>query len=685
MPSSLTVVWVTYLTRASSAIILAILLFTFHKRHQRSYLRHWTRSWIALSIYYLSAASSLWLMTRYQAAHASRLVISNVMAASGYLAVGWLLFGAAELLQRRHVRIRVVNITLPALAAFGLVVTLVSASPGVSPDLRVLARVGLYGLLTGIAFLVAAWSSWRASKRRESRFGVSLLASAFALYGLVQLDYFVSTVQALTGSAHGYVEYLGFGDFIFLMLMGLGMVTSLLEDEREAANLALTEVEHLAYHDPLTGLPNRPLFMDRLIVALAHARRNGKSVAVFFIDLDRFKEINDTLGHSAGDVLLKEVSRRLMPLVRGQDTLARFGSDVFALLIQDLEEVEHAARLASRLLAVIREPYVINSLELFASSSIGISIFPNDGDDPETLVRNADTAMNRAKEQGRDSYSIYAPEMNARAFERLATENMLHHAISHDELVLHYQPLVDLDTRAVFGVEALVRWNHPEKGLLLPAEFIHIAEQSGQIVAIGEWVLRTACETLKCLQSDGDANFLMSINLSARQFQQTGLAETVQSAVRAADIVPSSIQVEITESAAMMDPKMTIATLEHLRHVGVSVSVDDFGTGYSSLEYLKRFPIDALKLDQTFVRDLSDDSSDLAIATAVVAMAHGLGLKVVAEGVEKNEQFEHLRRIGCDRIQGHLFSAALPFEELQAYLARNHHTAEFASTTSLDG
>jgi len=672
MPADMSLTWVTYLTRASGAVILAVLLFNFHRRHQRGYLRHWTWSWVSLSIYYLTSALAIQLIGREAPADIERLLASGVASVAGYLQVGWLLFGAAELLRRRHVRLRMVQMVLPALALFGLAITFVSAPASVDPRWRVFLRVGIYGLLAGLAFLTAAWFCWRAADRRTSGFGVKLMAVAFALYGVVNLDYFVVTSPLMSDRGSSFVSYLGFGDFIFIMLMGLGMVTALLEDEREAANLALYEIEHIAYHDPLTGLPNRPLFMDRLIVAVAHASRYQRKLAVFFIDLDRFKQINDTLGHSSGDALLRSVAERLSPLVRGQDTLARFGADEFALLIQDLDQVEHAARLAERFLSIIRAPYHLNGIELFASSTIGISFFPDDGDDAETLVKNADTAMNRAKEQERDSYRIYSADMNTRALERLALENMLHRAIEQDELVLHYQPLVDLDTLRVFGVEALLRWQHPERGLLYPSDFIPVAELSGQIISIGSWVLETACYDLRRLQKSIDDDFLVSINLSARQFQQPDLAKLVSDAIRESGISSRDLQIEITESNAMKNAEVTIETLEELKRVGVSLSVDDFGTGYSSLEYLKRFPIDTLKLDQTFVRDLEVDGGDSAIATAVIAMAHSLGLKVVAEGVERRGQLDFLRANGCDRIQGYLLSAALPIDELESFLTSNN-------------
>jgi predicted signal transduction protein with EAL and GGDEF domain len=348
--------------------------------------------------------------------------------------------------------------------------------------------------------------------------------------------------------------------------------------------------------------------------------------------------------------------------------VARFGGDEFTLLIPKIEAIEDAAKIAQKILEMLKIPFLIGERELFVTTSIGISVYPVDGADPETIVRNADTAMYRAKEQGRDNYQLYAPAMNAQAVERLALENMLRKAIANEELVVFYQPLIDCRSRAIVGLEALVRWNHPELGLLAPAHFISVAELSGLIVPIGEWVLRTACRQVKAWHKRLDYDLTVSINLSARQFQQPDLVDTVSRAIRETGIDPSCIELEITESNAMQNAENTIYTLRELKTSGVRISMDDFGTGYSSLNYLKRFPIDTLKLDQSFVRDVTTDPSDAAIVSAVIAMAHSLDLHVIAEGVETEEQLAFLQKQGCDKIQGYLFSVPLPAEELEPYI-----------------
>ncbi|HVR38684.1 MAG TPA: EAL domain-containing protein, partial [Thermoanaerobaculia bacterium] len=448
----------------------------------------------------------------------------------------------------------------------------------------------------------------------------------------------------------------------------IGMIACLLEDEREAAEIASAQIEHLAYHDALTGLPNRPLFLDRTIVALANANRAGHKLGVLFLDLDRFKDINDSLGHTVGDALLKSVAERIRRCVREGDTVARFGGDEFTLLIPKIDYVEDAAKIAQKVIETLKIPFEILDRELFITTSVGVSIYPNDGIDSETLIRNADTAMYRAKDQGRDNYQLYAPAMNVRALERLALENMLRKALHNEELVLHYQPLIDARTRMITGVEALIRWEHPELGLLYPASFISVAELSGLILPIEQWVLRTACRQIRYWQRKIVHDMTISVNLSARQFQQPDLAEQIRVVVEDCGIQPSTLQVEITESNAMQNADNTIHILRDLKSAGIRIAMDDFGTGYSSLNYLKRFPIDTLKLDRMFVNDVATDPIDAAIVSSVIDMAHSLSLKVVAEGVETDAQVDFLTRQQCDVLQGYLFGTPRTAEEMELML-----------------
>jgi diguanylate cyclase (GGDEF)-like protein/PAS domain S-box-containing protein len=431
------------------------------------------------------------------------------------------------------------------------------------------------------------------------------------------------------------------------------------------------QVKHLAFHDVLTGLPNRLLFNDRLTMALANSVRRSQSLAVLFLDLDRFKVINDSLGHSVGDQLLHRVAERVQGCIREADTVARLGGDEFIVLVPGISGEEDAAKVAQKIVEAIRIPFVVDQRELFATTSIGVAIYPTDGEDVETLVRNADTAMYRAKDQGRDNYQLYTPAMNAKALERLHLENRLRQALTNAELVVYYQPLVDLRSGQIRGSEALLRWQHPEMGLIAPGEFIPLAEASGLIVPIGRWVLQTACEQIRVWHEMGYRDLSVAVNLSTRQFQQTDLVQQVAEALASSAIEASSLDLEITETNAMQNAEVSISTLWDLKKVGVSLSMDDFGTGYSSLNYLKRFPIDRIKIDRSFVQDVIDDPDDAAIATAVIAMAHSMKLGVVAEGVETEEQLAFLRQNHCDEMQGYLFSRPVPAREFEALLRRN--------------
>ena len=428
------------------------------------------------------------------------------------------------------------------------------------------------------------------------------------------------------------------------------------------------KVKHLAFHDPLTGLPNRLLFNDRLRVAMVHANRYRQKLAVLFLDIDRFKVINDSLGHSIGDELLRRIAERVGGCIRQEDTIARLGGDEFTVLLPGIARDDDSATIAGKILDAVRLPFFIEHRELFITTSIGVTVYPADGADAEALVRNADTAMYRAKEQGRDNYQLYAPAMNSRALERLSFESRLRQALQNQELVVHYQPLIDLGTGQIRGAEALLRWRHPELGLVSPGDFISIAEVSGLIVPIGQWVLRTACAEARAWHRKGHPRLSVAVNLSSRQFQQADLVFQVTEALERSQLPPESLDLEITESNAMQNAELSVSTLWDLKNLGVRLSMDDFGTGYSSLSYLKRFPIDRIKIDQSFVRDVTRNPDDAAIAAAIIAMAHSLKLTAVAEGVETEAQLEFLREQHCDEMQGYLFSPPVPAEQFQELL-----------------
>ncbi len=442
--------------------------------------------------------------------------------------------------------------------------------------------------------------------------------------------------------------------------------------ERQQAQAALRESEeqlrHQAFHDALTGLPNRALMNDRLAIALAHAHRNLSRLAVMFLDVDRFKLINDSLGHSVGDELLRQVASRLASSLREGDTLARLGGDEFIILLPGLGEDTAAAKLAGKLLVALRQPFHLEGRELFLSASIGISLYPLDGSDAETLVKNADVAMYRAKEQGRDNYQLYRAELHLRALKRMTLESQLRAAVGRDEFRIHYQPIVDLATSRIVAAEALVRWQHPDRGLVLPAEFISVAEETGLILPIGAWVLRTACQEAQSWVGRGLPAVRISINLSARQFQQEDFVRQVKGVLTETGLDPSRLELEITESVAMDNGDHTVTMLKRMQDLGVRLTIDDFGTGYSSLSYLKRFPLHALKIDRSFVQDIASDARNAAVAQAIVALGHGLDIDVIAEGVETEEQRTLLQAQGCQALQGYLFSRPLPPERFGALL-----------------
>jgi len=426
-------------------------------------------------------------------------------------------------------------------------------------------------------------------------------------------------------------------------------------------------IRHLAFHDPLTGLPNRRLFNDRLHQAAALRHKKGNSFALMLLDLDRFKTVNDTLGHDVGDALLKAVAARLQGATRQGDTLARMGGDEFALIALDISQPEDMARLAEKLLAALKEPFQLCGHELHVSTSIGVTLYPADAADADALIKNADIALYRAKDLGRNNFQFFTGDMNAAMLHRLRLENALRWAIERDEFVLAYQPQADVVTGRIRGTEALIRWRHPEFGLVSPAQFIPVAEETGMIVQIGEWILRTACAQAKAWQRAG-VPMRVAVNLSARQFHQGDLAENITRILQDLDLPPELLEVELTEGILMEDTAQTGAILDKLHRMGVQISIDDFGTGYSSLSYLKRLPIQVLKIDQSFVHDIHTDADDRAIVTAVIALAHSMKLKVVAEGVETPEQLSFLREYSCDIMQGYLFSRPVSGDEVLALL-----------------
>jgi diguanylate cyclase (GGDEF)-like protein/PAS domain S-box-containing protein len=431
------------------------------------------------------------------------------------------------------------------------------------------------------------------------------------------------------------------------------------------------QLEHQANHDLLTGLPNRNLLRDRLSQALLHADRYGRAVAVAFLDLDNFKLINDSLGHDLGDELLRRVAQRLRSTVREVDTVARIGGDEFVLLLGYQPGEQGVSELMPRLLAAVAEPIMIGERELTVSCSIGFCIYPQDGSDPDALLRNADAAMFRAKELGRSNFQAFTPALHARISERLALEGELRRALERCEFTLHFQPQVEVGSGRIIAVEALLRWNHPARGLVPPASFIPVAEETGLIVPIGDWVVEAVCEWCRSRKAEGCAPLRVAINVSLRQLHRDEFVACVASALARTGVEPQWLELEITESAVMKNPEETIGRLRSLRALGIKIAIDDFGTGYSSLSQLKRLPVDRLKIDRGFIEGIPGDIDDAAIARAVISLGHSLGLKVVAEGVETAAQHDFLLAHGCDEAQGYLFAVPMAAEAIEDLL-RGH-------------
>jgi diguanylate cyclase (GGDEF)-like protein/PAS domain S-box-containing protein len=496
-----------------------------------------------------------------------------------------------------------------------------------------------------------------------------------ALYEPPTYDRFTTTILPIVhqrgrwrGEANGLRhDGLTFPQEISISAIEGGGLVCVVRDITERA-YAEEQIKHLAYHDALTGLPNRLLFKDRLTVAISHAQRERSKLAVLFLDLDRFKVINDSLGHNIGDQLLQAVAARVQSCVRESDTVARLGGDEFTVLLPHLPQGEDAALVAQKIIDAVRYPFQIEGREFYMTTSIGISLYPDDGVDAETLIKNADTAMYQAKEQGRDNYQLFNAFINAKALQRIALEHGLRKALANQELAVYYQPIFDFRTGRINGMEALMRWNHSTLGMIPPAVFIPLAEAVGVMIPIGTWALRVACEQAKAWHDAGFRNLSLAVNLSVCQLQQPDLLQRVSEILAETGLPARLLELEITESSAMQSPENSVRTLYDLKKLGIRISLDDFGTGHSSLSYLKRFPIDTLKIDQSFVHDITHDPDTAAIVTAIIAMAHSLRLKVIAEGVEFTEQASFLKRYGCDQMQGYLIKAPVTAERFAELL-----------------
>jgi diguanylate cyclase len=473
-----------------------------------------------------------------------------------------------------------------------------------------------------------------------------------------------------------YARLTGYAGLILLVAVGsLAIAYLLAERMRRAIKSAEEHLDYLAHVDPITKLPNRHAFNSRLAFSLSKVDQFGGAAGLLLLDLDNFKVVNDTLGHHCGDKLLQQVALRLSETLRSADVVCRIGGDEFAVIVESNGIATESDGVAQKILAALSTPFMLDTQEIYVTASVGVSLYPHDASDIQTLTRNADTAMYHAKNMGKNAYAKFTPDMNQRAQHRLSMETNLRKAIERNELVLHYQPQVDLRTGRIVGAEALLRWNQPEFGMIGPADFIPIAEESGLIVPIGRWVLHTACRQAAEWQKEGLGLINVSVNLSGRQTKDGSLMGDILAALRESGLPPRQLELEITETVLMENVHDNVTLLNRLQTEGIRLSIDDFGTGYSSMAYLKRFPIDQVKIDRTFVRDIPGDGDDEAIVTAIIAMSRSLGLTVVAEGVETEQQLQFLRGADCDIMQGFHFARPMPASQMTNFLRDQKATA----------
>jgi diguanylate cyclase (GGDEF)-like protein len=661
----------SYFVQAAGALITAGIFGGFYRDYRKAFLRDWALSWSAWCVSLLCAAAGVVLGSRAGLAPdtAIRLALSVVGGAAGYVQVVWLVLGSAHLAGHGTPTDRQRAWIAAGAAAVGIALALIGARDPDGSMLRIFLRVGVHGMVAGLAFISSALHVWRS--RGVHRIGRRIVVWALVAFGVSQISLLGMALVLSPDVLHPNIELsLGFAQFVLTFVIGLGVVVWLLEEQHFAARENADKVKTLAFHDPLTGLPNRKLYLDRLELSIPQAQRGRHKLAVFFIDVDRFKVVNDSLGHVAGDRLLQAVATRIRVLLRDTDTVARMGGDEFTVLTPLINTIEDALIIARKVTESIKEPLVIEGHELFITASIGVSVFPEDGSDAESLLRNADTAMYRAKAQGGDQLQLYTAEMNQHATQQLALESSLRHGVEALEFELHYQPIVRTADGSVYAMEAMLRWRHPVLGLVRPEQFLRIAESTGMIVPIAEWTLREACRQLAEWRAEGFPELHLAVNISTRQLQQRSLPHTVRIVLEEYNLPPSALELEINETSATESAKEAVSQLRDLKSLGVNISIDDFGTGYSSLSSLRAFPVDALKIDTSFVRNLVRDDNDTAIAVAVIALAKSLGLRVIAEGVEHPSQLAFLHAQECQFWQGYLCCPPVEPKEAKLMLRR---------------
>jgi diguanylate cyclase (GGDEF)-like protein len=676
MPLPLYLTVASLFVQAGAALIIACVFVGLQRRYWRPFLRHWTWSWLALAAY--ATLSALARIVHYGRGidYPPHVAISMLSGIAGCLQLAWLLLGTFELTTGTSLPKETVRRIVISAAVLGALLQLLFWWDVSNAELVYQLRVTVRRVFVALAALVAARAISRAPRIARAIGRRSVMLAFFGLAAHQVHFLALSTDRDQRALYPLWLASLGLLDVVLYFGLAMGLVIWLLEEERQATMDAAAKIEKIAYHDALTGLPNRQLFLNQMGMALHRARRTNSIVAVLFLDLDRFKVINDSLGHAAGDVLLRTVAERIRTAVRGEDSVTRLGGDEFAVLCTDVGTPDDAIKVAERIVAAVKRPIHLEGQEVFVTTSLGISLFPADAVEPEGLLKSADAAMYRAKAQGRDVVERYIPELGAAALEQLGLESHLQRALENDQLLLYYQPIVDSSTGRINGVEALLRWNHPERGLLLPAEFIGLAEATGAIVPMGEWVLREACRQVQQWRERGRTQLRAAVNLSVRQLQQLDLVSRVQQVLAETGLPPGQLEIEITESIAMRSSGRAIDNLRALKAGGVRISIDDLGTGYSSLSALRLFPIDSLKIDRSFVSGVPHNTDDSAIAAAVIALGQTLGVNVIAEGIERPEQLAFFTEHRCGEWQGYLLGRPLNSEQCAALLCTAEESDE---------
>jgi diguanylate cyclase (GGDEF)-like protein len=640
--------------QSTAALIIAAVFSSLHGRYWRPFLQHWTWSWLALAVHAGAGAGAVFLSDTRPPDDPLRFGLAIAAGAAGYLQIAWLLLGTTELATERPFAPRASRWVIAAVTLLGAGLVIAYGWDPSRGELLHTLRVTVRRIAVGTAFLVGGVAIARAQlvARDVGRRVVMLAFFGLALQQLLFVA--LSITPELRERWDIVLSTLGFVDVALYFALAIGLVIWLLEEERQATMDAAAKIEQIAYHDSLTGLPNRQLFLNQLGMALHRARPSNGMLGILFLDLDRFKVVNDSLGHAAGDLLLQTVAERIRGAVGSGDSVTRLGGDEFAVMATQVRHADDAIALAERIIMAVKRPIVVEGQEVFVTTSLGISLYPDDGYAPETLLKNADAAMYRAKGQGRDVVERWVPEMGAEALDQLGLESNLQRALEHEQLVVLYQPIVSARTGRVNGVEALLRWQHPDRGLLPPSEFIGLAEATGAIVPMGEWVLRQACSHVQEWRGRGLRHLRAAVNLSVRQLQHCDLVHQVDQILVETGLPAHALELEITESIAMRSSGRAIDNLRLLKARGVRVSIDDLGTGYSSLSALRLFPIDSLKIDRSFVAGVPENMDDSAIAAAVIALGRTLGVNVIAEGIERPEQLAFFAEHQCDEWQGFL-------------------------------